>query len=48
MFYFYKTSTLLSGGGKTVPCIMPEERGHDIATMDDWHLAEIKFKLMKL
>lgn len=46
MFYFYKMSALLSGEGKTVPYVMPEERIQDIDTMDDWHLAEIKYKLL--
>lgn len=46
MFYFYKTSTFLSGGGRIVPYIMSEECVQDIDTMDDWHLAEIKYKLL--
>ena len=46
MFYFYKMPALLTGEGKTVPYVMPEERVQDIDTIDDWHLAEMKFKLL--
>ena len=47
MFYFYKTDAFMAGGDMTImPYIMPEERIQDIDTMDDWHLAEMKYKLL--
>ena len=47
MFYFHKTSAFLSGGGRVVPFVMPEDRVQDIDTLEDWRLAEMKFKLLK-
>jgi N-acylneuraminate cytidylyltransferase len=49
-FYFIKTDVMLSGHtlvpAKTAPLIMDETEVQDIDTMDDWKIAEMKFRRM--
>jgi N-acylneuraminate cytidylyltransferase len=51
MFYFYETKKMLMQKGllpdNTQPYIMNENEIQDIDTIDDWKLAEIKYKLLK-
>ena len=46
MFYFYKTASFLSGCCRIAPFVMPEECVQDIDTLEDWRIAEMKFKLL--
>lgn len=50
MFYFVRTDAFLAKrsvvAGRTRLFEMPEERVQDIDTMDDWRMAEMKFKLL--
>ena len=43
MFYFHKTSRLNSNN--IIPYIIDESLAQDIDTMDDWNMAQIKFKV---
>lgn len=43
MFYFHKTSNINSDN--VVPYIIDESLAQDIDTMDDWNMAQIKFKV---
>ena len=43
MFYFHKTSRLNSKN--IIPYIIDESLAQDIDTMDDWNMAQIKFKV---
>lgn len=50
-FYLYKVAPFLSEGGKSVSGTLaaikvPEMEAHDIDTIDDWKMAEIKYNLM--
>lgn len=45
MFYFHKTAAF-GKSGSTAMYEMPEERIQDIDTMEDWKMAEIKFKIL--
>ena len=49
-FYFVRTDKLLSErsvlAGRTVPLELPETEVQDIDTMDDWDIAEIKYRCM--
>lgn len=45
MFYFHKTATF-GQKGRVAMFEMPEERTQDIDTMDDWKLAEMKYRLL--
>jgi len=51
MFYMFKTTVLLREGSltpqKTMAYIMHEREVQDIDTMDDWIMAEMKYKLVK-
>jgi N-acylneuraminate cytidylyltransferase len=51
MFYMIKTAVLLKEKSltptKTMAYIMDEREVQDIDTVDDWHIAEIKYKLVK-
>jgi N-acylneuraminate cytidylyltransferase len=51
MFYFIKTDVLLSEKSltppKTMAYIMNELEVQDIDTIDDWNIAELKYKLIK-
>lgn len=51
MFYFYKTSTFLSKRTTTFPntigYVIDESECQDIDTMDDWKMAEMKYKILK-
>lgn len=51
MFYFAKISSMLKNGtlikGKVVPFEMPESHIQDIDTIEDWQMAEIKYKVLK-
>jgi N-acylneuraminate cytidylyltransferase len=51
MFYFIKTSALLKyktlTPTNTIGYIMKEKEIQDIDTMDDWTMAEIKYKVLK-
>jgi N-acylneuraminate cytidylyltransferase len=51
MFYFNKTTSLLREKSltpeKTMAFIMKENEVQDIDTMEDWDMAELKFKLLK-
>ncbi len=44
MFYFYKTDKI--SGGKTVAYEMDESCIQDIDTLDDWKMAELKYKVL--
>lgn len=47
MFYFYRTKGFVSGNQmRMVPFEMPEERIQDIDTLEDWQLAEMKYRLI--
>lgn len=47
MFYFYKTNSFLSDSLlRITPFVMSEERVQDIDTMDDWKVAEMKYKIL--
>ena len=47
MFYYYKTKSFMSDDGMdVVPFVMSEERVQDIDTLDDWRLAELKYKVL--
>lgn len=47
MFYYYKAKSFIPGGRMSmVPFEMPEERIQDIDTIEDWRLAEIKYKVL--
>ena len=49
-FYFQKTKTLLEGHSlvpaSTAPFIVDDMEVQDIDTMDDWNIAEIKYRKM--
>lgn len=45
MFYFHKTASF-GKNGKVAMFEMPEERIQDIDTMDDWKMAELKYKVL--
>ena len=45
MFYFHKTSSF-GMDGRVAMFEMPEERIQDIDTMDDWKMAELKYKVL--
>ena len=45
MFYFYKSKTF-GKVGKVAMFEMPEEHIQDIDTMEDWKMAELKYKVM--
>ena len=51
MFYMIKTAVLLKGKSlaplKTMAYIMDEREVQDIDTIDDWNMAEIKYRLAK-
>jgi len=51
MFYMIKSDSLLKEKTlipvKTMAYIMDEREVQDIDTMDDWEMAEIKYKLLK-
>lgn len=48
MFYFYRTEAFLSGRSmNTVPYKMSEECVQDIDTLEDWAMAEMKYKILK-
>jgi len=46
MFYFHKTVTF-GQKGKVAMFEMPEERIQDIDTIDDWKMAEMKYRLLR-
>ena len=47
MFYFYKAREFVSGANlRIAPFVMPEERIQDIDTLEDWQLAEMKYRLL--
>lgn len=46
MFYFHKTATFSKDGRRVVMFEMPEERIQDIDTLDDWKMAELKYKVL--
>ena len=50
-FYFYRTSSYFSKSAllcdHTVPVILDELEVQDIDTMEDWHLAELKYKMLQ-
>ena len=45
MFYFHRT-TSFGRKGRVAMFEMPEERIQDIDTMDDWKMAELKYKVL--
>ena len=45
MFYFHKTVSF-GKAGKVAMFEMPEERVQDIDTMEDWKMAELKYKVL--
>ena len=45
MFYFHKTAAF-GKSGRVAMFEMPEERIQDIDTMDDWKMAEMKYRLL--
>ena len=48
MFYFHRTSRFLSDEPeRTIPFVLPEDCVQDIDTMDDWRLAEMKYRLLR-
>jgi N-acylneuraminate cytidylyltransferase len=48
MFYFYRTQPFISNKAiKSIPFIMDERSVQDIDTMDDWAMAEMKYKILK-
>ena len=48
MFYFMKIKNMeLIGGEKSVPYLMRESEIQDIDTLEDWRIAEIKYKILK-
>ena len=48
MFYFYRTEAFLSGRSMNiVPYKMSEDCVQDIDTLEDWAMAEMKYKILK-
>lgn len=47
MFYFHKTASFCAKNARMAMFEMPEERVQDIDTMDDWKMAELKYKVLK-
>lgn len=45
MFYFHQTASF-GRNGRVAMFEMPEERVQDIDTMDDWKMAELKYKML--
>ena len=45
MFYFHKTASF-GRNGRVAMFEMPEERIQDIDTIDDWKMAELKYKVL--
>ena len=45
MFYFHKTASF-GRNGRVAMFEMPEERVQDIDTVDDWKMAELKYKVL--
>jgi len=45
MFYFHRTASF-GRNGKVAMFEMPEERVQDIDTMDDWKMAELKYRML--
>ena len=45
MFYFHKTASF-GRNGRVAMFEMPEERIQDIYTIDDWKMAELKYKVL--
>lgn len=50
-FYFYKTKAFLTKESllckHTIPIVLDELEVQDIDTMEDWHLAELKYKMLQ-
>lgn len=50
-FYFCRTEAFLEQGKlmmeKTIPIIMPESEVQDIDTLEDWKIAEMKYRIMR-
>jgi N-acylneuraminate cytidylyltransferase len=47
MFYFYKTDALLKKEKIIKPFVMRESEIQDIDTLEDWKMAEIKYKILR-
>jgi N-acylneuraminate cytidylyltransferase len=47
MFYFYKTEALLNKEKIIKPFKMRESEIQDIDTLEDWKMAEIKYKMLR-
>lgn len=48
MFYYHKVKNMTTiGGAKTVPYLMRESEIQDIDTLEDWKMAEIKYKVLE-
>ena len=46
MFYFHKTASFCAKNARMAMFEMPEERVQDIDTLDDWKMAEMKYKIL--
>jgi N-acylneuraminate cytidylyltransferase len=47
MFYFYKNSSLCKPDKKIIYIEMKESEIHDIDTEEDWHYAEMKYRILR-